>query len=554
MTLDNKIDGAVLVLIDITAQKEAEEARRLVWMVESSADPIISLDLNGLITSWNRAAEELFGYTAQEAVGKSIKMLFPPERINEEVSILERIRTGERIENYETVRLRKDGSPIDVSLTGSPIVDANGAIIGASKIARDISARKRAEEERAALLLREQNARAEAEAANRLKDEFLAIVSHEVRTPLNSIAGWIQMLRSGKLDEEHTAKALESIDRNAALQGTIITELLETSRIVTGNLKLDSKPIAVPSLIEAAIEIVRPAAEAKSIQIEPALDISAGPIWGDSGRLQQVFWNLLSNAVKFTPKDGRIKVRVERDNSNAVVIVKDNGEGIDPDFLPYVFERFRQADATTSRSFGGLGLGLSIVRSVVEMHGGSVRAESEGKGRGATFTITLPIMTASELAAKTEIERVDEPQTIARAISATPRAEVARLDGLKVLVVDDHEDTRYLLRTALTNAGADVRVCAQTTDALATVKTWKADCIVSDIGLPGEDGYELIKKVRALRKKNGRRIPAIALTGFVRIDDKSKAIAAGYQAHIAKPVDLGYLTSEIVRLVQKNRP
>lgn len=242
-------------------------------------------------------------------------------------------------------------------------------------------------------------------------------------------------------------------------------------------------------------------------------------------------------------------MQISADNSNVVLVVRDNGEGIDADFLPHVFERFRQADATTSRSFGGLGLGLSIVRSVVEMHGGSVQAESEGKGRGATFTITFPIMTASELAAKTEIEHADEP----RALSTTPRAKVARLDGLKVLVVDDHEDTRELLTIALTNAGADVRACAQSTDALATIKTWKTDCIVSDIGMPGEDGYELIRKVRALRKKNGGRIPAIALTGFAGLDDKSKAIAAGYQTHISKPADLGHLTSEIIRLVQKTR-
>ena len=551
MTLDNRIDGAVLLLIDITAQKQAEEARRLALIVESSADSIISLDLNGVITSWNRAAEGLFGYTAHEAIGQSIKMLFLPERINEAADILERIRKGERVEKHETVRFRKDGSPVEVSLTISPIVDAHGVVIGASEIARNISARKRAEEERAELLLREQNARAEAEAANRLKDEFLAIVSHEVRTPLNSIAGWVQILRSGKLDEEHTAQALESIERNTALQATIITELLETSRIVTGNLKLDSKPVALPSSIEAAIEIVRPAAEAKSIQIVTALDISAGPIWGDSARLEQVFWNLLSNAVKFTPRDGRIEVRVERDDSSAVVTVKDTGEGIEADFLPYVFDRFRQADATTSRSFGGLGLGLSIVRSVVEMHGGSVRADSEGEGRGATFTVTLPIMTAEEFVAKTEIDRAAEPQTIV-ALSTMPRAETARLDGLKMLVVDDHEDTRELLTVALTNAGADVRACAQLAEALATVKSWKPDCVVSDIGLPGGDGYELIKKVRALRKKDGGRTPAIALTGFAGLEDESKAIAAGYQTHISKPVNLGYLTSEIVRLLGKN--
>jgi two-component system CheB/CheR fusion protein len=551
MTLDNKIDGAVLVLVDITTQKQAEEARRLASIVESSDDAIIGKDLDGVITSWNRAAEALFGYTAQEAIGKSIKTLFPPERMNEEVSILERISTGERIENYETVRLRKDGSPVDVSLTVSPIVDANGNIIGASKIARDISARKRAEQERAELLLREQNARAEAEAANRLKDEFLAVVSHEVRTPLNSIVGWIQMVRSGKLDEEHTAKALESIDRNAALQGTIITELLETSRIVTGNLKLDSKPIALPSLIEAAIEIVRPAAEAKSIQIETALDISAGPIWGDSGRLQQVFWNLLSNAVKFTPKGGRIDVHVERDNSNAIVVVKDNGEGIEADFLPYVFDRFRQADATTSRSFGGLGLGLSIVRSVVEMHGGSVRAESEGQRRGTTFTVTLPIMAVPDVIAEFEFQQTDLVETGLRTLSTPTRAEIVRLDGLHLLVVDDHEDTRELLRVALTNSGADVRTCASSADALASIKNWKPDCIISDVGMPGEDGYELIKKIRALKKKDRAKTPAIALTGFAGTDDKSKAIAAGYQLHLSKPVDLGTLTSEIARLAQR---
>ncbi|HEY8186712.1 MAG TPA: chemotaxis protein CheB [Pyrinomonadaceae bacterium] len=551
MTLDNNIDGAVVVLIDISRQKQAEEARaRLAAIVESSNDAIIGKDLGGVIASWNRGAETLFGYTAEEAIGKSIAILIPPERADEEFHILERIRRGERVETYETVRLSKDGTPIDISLTVSPIVDAQGKITGASKIAHDISSRKRTDEERAALLLREQNARAEAEAANRLKDEFLAIVSHEVRTPLTSIVGWIHMLRSGKLDEEQTTKALESIDRNAALQATIITELLETSRIVSGTLKLDSKPVALPSLIEAAIEIVRPAAEAKSIKIETALDIKAGPIWGDSGRLQQVFWNLLSNAVKFTPKKGCINIRLERADSNATVVVKDNGEGIEAGFLPHVFERFRQADASASRSYGGLGLGLSIVRNVVEMHGGSVRAESEGRGQGATFTVTLPIMPVSDL--PTEIEPTDEAQSFDLALSNPTRAKVVRLDGLRVLVVDDHEDTRELLRVALTNSGADVRTCISSTEALATMQTWKPDCIVSDIGMPGEDGYELIRKVRALRKKEGGKIPAIALTGFASHHDKMRAITTGYQSHISKPVDLGNLTSEILRLVERH--
>ncbi|HUS12160.1 MAG TPA: CheR family methyltransferase, partial [Pyrinomonadaceae bacterium] len=552
MTLDNKIDGAVLVLIDITNQKQNEEARsRLAAIVESSDDAIASKDLNGIITSWNRGAETLFGYTAQEAIGKSIVLLLiPAERTAEESRIMERIRRGERIEHYETVRRRKDGTLVDVSLTVSPITDEHGNIVGASKIAHDISARKRAEEERVALLLREQNARAEAEAANRLKDEFLAIVSHEVRTPLTSIVGWIHLLRSGRLDEEHIAKGLEAIDRNAALQGIIINELLETSRIVSGNLKLDSKPVALSSIIEAAIEIVRPAAEAKSIHIETSLATNAGPIWGDSARLQQVFWNLVSNAVKFTPKEGRVDIQLKRVDSSAKVVMKDTGEGIEADFLPYVFDRFRQADGTTTRRYGGLGLGLSIVRNVVEMHGGSVHAASEGKGQGATFTVTLPIMPVSDLL--TKVETSDGSQTFVGALSTTTRAEIVRLDGLRVLVVDDHEDTRELLKVALTDSAADVRTCSSCTDALATIETWKPDCIISDVGMPGEDGYELIKKVRALRRKDGGRIPAIALSGFAGAEDKLRATAAGYQVHISKPVDLGNLTSQIATLVQSN--
>jgi two-component system CheB/CheR fusion protein len=544
MTLDNKIDGAVLLLVDITLQKQAEEAKgRLAAIIQSSDDAIISKDLNGIINTWNQGAENLFGYTAQEAIGKSITMLIAPERKDEEPSILERIRQGKQVGYYETVGQRKNGTTVDISLAVSPIFDDDGSIVGASRIARDITERKRAEEERAALLLREQATRAEAEAANRLKDEFLAIVSHEVRTPLNAIVGWIQMLRSGKLNDDQIAKALETIDRNAASQGTIITELLDTSRIISGKMKLDTKPLDIPTIIEAAIEIMRPAAEAKSIEIETKLDRQVGIISGDSARLQQVLWNLLSNAIKFTPKGGHVEIRFERMGTSVAIVVKDTGEGIEPDFLPYVFERFRQADAATTRVYGGLGLGLSIVRNIVEMHGGSVRAESKGKNQGATFTVTLPIRALSDVPRDAEKRVMRDVESEAPSISAT-----ARLDGVRVLVVDDDADTRELLKVALTTCGAKVTTCISSAKALAEIKRQKPDCIVSDVGMPGEDGYGFMKKLRALKEKDGGKIPAIALTGFAGADHKTLADAAGYQAHIPKPVELAELTSEIARL------
>ncbi len=447
---------------------------------------------------------------------------------------------------YETIGRCKDGSSFDIWLTVSPVFDDQGAIVGASRIARDITARKRAEAELAALLVSEQHARADAEAANRLKDEFLAIVSHEVRTPLNAIVGWIHLLRSGKLNQEQVTKALETIDRNAASQAEIISELLDTSRIVSGNLRMDTKPITIQPLIEVAVEILRPAAEAKSITIDTKLDPAAEPIWGDSARLQQVLWNILSNAIKFTPKEGRIGVRCERADSNVMIVVEDSGVGIEPEFLPFVFERFRQADATSERSYGGLGLGLSIVRNIVELHGGSVSAESEGKGHGATFTVTLPIRQTAQIA-----KEANSAQRISETPSRSAASEGARLDGVRVIVVDDDVDTRDLLKVALGNSGAEVKTCTSSAEALSILKTWKADCLVSDIGMPGEDGYDLMKKVRALKESEGGKIPAIALTGFAAVGDKTRSNAAGYQVHLSKPVILTKLTSEISRLIAR---
>lgn len=547
MTREKQIEGAVLLFIDITDLKRAEEAKaQLAAIVESSEDAIIGKALDGTITAWNRGAEKLFGYTAREAIGKPINIIVPSEDQDEETRLMEKIRRGESVAYYETIGRRKDGSSFDIWLTVSPVFDDQGAIVGASRIARDITARKRAEAELAALLVSEQHARADAEAANRLKDEFLAIVSHEVRTPLNAIVGWIQMLRSGKLDQEQVAKALETIDRNAASQAEIISELLDTSRIVSGNLRLDTKPITIPPLIEAAVEILRPAAEAKSITIDTKLDPVEEPIWGDSARLQQVLWNILSNAIKFTPKEGRIRVRCERADSNVMIVVEDSGVGIEPEFLPFVFERFRQADATSARSYGGLGLGLSIVRNIVELHGGSVSAESEGKDHGATFTVTLPIRQAAQVAREAK-----SAQRISETPSRSAASEGPRLDGVRVIVVDDDVDTRDLLKVALGNSGAEVKTCTSSAEALSILKTWKADCLVSDIGMPGEDGYDLMKKVRALKESEGGRIPAIALTGFAAVGDKTRSNAAGYQVHLSKPVILTKLTSEISRLIAR---
>ena len=552
LSRENKVDGAVLMVIDIDKQKRAEEAQGLLAaIVKSSEDAIITKDLDGIITTWNNGAQALFGYTAREVIGKPITILLAPERVNEESGILARLRQGEAMAYHETVGVRKDGSLVDIWATTSPIFDEQGAIIGASRIARDITERKRAAEEMEILLRREQDAREEAQAANHLKDEFLAIVSHEVRTPLNAIVGWMQLLRSGKLTSEQVEKALDTIDRNAAAQAEIIEELMDTSRIVSGSLRLNSKLVVLSSLIEAAVEIVSTAAEAKGIEIMMRTDSEAEPIWGDPARLQQVLWNLLLNAIKFTPKGGHIEVRLARTDSSAAITVKDDGEGIEPEFLPHVFERFRQAGASTSRAYGGLGLGLSIVRTIVEMHGGNVHANSKGKGLGAAFTVTLPILPLSD----TPSGELRRAAMTSRASGERPvfvnHAEVTRLDGLRVLVVDDDADTRELLRVALSNAGADVELSVSSSEALSTIKSRKPDCIVSDVGMPGEDGYELMKKVRALRKKDGGRIPAIALTGFAGPDHKVRANAAGYQVHISKPVALGELTSEIARLSKR---
>ncbi len=542
---DGASDFITGVTLDITANKQAEEARAtLAAIVESSDDAIVSKDLNGVITSWNRGAEGLFGYTAEEAIGQSVSMLLPADRLDEEPEILKRLRLGKRVEHYETIRRRKDGTRIDISLSVSPISDERGRVVGASKIARDISERKRAEAELKALMIREQEARTSAEVANRVKDEFLALVSHELRTPLNAIVGWTLLLKSGKLDQPEIERAIQIIDRNAKAQAMIIDELLDVSRIISGKLKIEMKAVDLPNVIEAAIDGVRPSADAKAIEIIYSLDSQAGPVTGDAVRLQQVIWNLLTNAIKFTPKGGRVVVGLKRSATHVQIIVTDNGEGIPPEFLSQIFERFQQVDSSSKRMHGGLGLGLSIVRTLVRMHGGSVQGESEGKGRGAKFTVSLPLMDG----APPDGLDVDFESHAPGDGKASGNLKTNVLSGLRVLAVDDQLDTRDLISLTLTRHGAEVRACRSVAETLRMIQDWKPEIIVSDIGIPGEGGYDLIRKIRALKLEDGGRIPAIALTGYAGADDERKARAAGYQVQLTKPIDLRALTSTIAEL------
>jgi PAS domain S-box-containing protein len=392
------------------------------------------------------------------------------------------------------------------------------------------------------ILRREQAAREEAETANRAKDEFLATVSHELRTPLNAILGWAHMLRANKLDSQTQSRALETIERNAKSQAQLIEDILDVSRIVTGKLRLDVRPVELASVAEAAIAAVRPAADAKEIRIESILDPRAGPVSGDPNRLQQIVWNLASNAVKFTGKGGRVQVRVERVSSHIEIVVSDTGQGISPEFLPFVFDRFRQADATSTRRHGGLGLGLAIARHLTEMHGGTVHADSPGEGMGATFIVRLPLIVAR--AQRRYPERVHP--TTGGSISMEPPP---RLEGVSVLVVDDEHDTREMLKIMIGQLGAEVKACASSKEAMNLLGEWRPDVIVSDIEMPDEDGYELIRRVRRLESDRGSsHVPAVALTAYARVEDRLRALAAGYQTHIAKPAEPAELAMVIASL------
>lgn len=427
--------------------------------------------------------------------------------------------------------------PLEVELLTELATQAGIALQQAQLYQRsqtELTERKQAEAQQQILLQREQAARAEAEQANRTKDEFLAVVSHELRTPLNPILGWSQLLKGGQLDAQKTDHALETIVRNAKIQSQLIDDLLDVSRILRGHLSLEKAPVDPVFIIQAALETVRLAAEAKSIEIQTYLNWAGGTVLGDDGRLQQIIWNLAANAIKFTPPGGRINIRLEQVGEQATILISDTGKGIPPEFLPYVFDRFWQQDAATTRQFGGLGLGLAIVRSLVELHDGTVRVDSAGEGQGTTFTVEIPLML------KRPVARAAMP----------PLSRLMDLSGVQIWIVDDNTDTCDVVTCVLEQAGATVIAMPSANEALATLAQVLPDVLISDIGMPETDGYMLLRQVRALAAEQGGQIPAIALTAYASELDHQQVLSAGFQTHLTKPVEPDALIEAIFKLIQ----
>lgn len=443
----------------------------------------------------------------------------------------------------------RDNSLHWILVQGSAKYDESGRAHTIAGVMLDITERKLAEEVREELLESEKKARAAAETANRLKDDFLATVSHELRTPLNAILGWTNLLTSGRLNAEDTARALQTVQRNAKNQAEIIEDLLDVSRILSGKLNLQMKSVDPLELVKTAVESLKPAADAKQIRLMQTIENGVAPISGDAGRLQQVIWNLLSNAVKFTPEGGEIEIKVGRalDDENLEIVVRDTGSGIKPEFLPLVFDRFLQADGSTTRAHGGLGLGLAIVRHLVELHNGTVLAESEGEGRGATFTLRFPLAQTTDRNTEAETEFLTgEKNDDALDFDG-------RLAGVKVLVVDDEEDNLELIKTFLERCGASVAAAKSMPEALSRLEESIPDVLISDIGMPEADGYELIRAVRRLPPESGGSVPAVALTAYARLEDKTRALESGFQKHLSKPMEFAELVATVADISKYKR-
>jgi len=538
--------GFLKITRDLTEPRRAEQAlreseERFRLMVECVKDyAIFMLDPEGRIVSWNAGAERLKGYRAEEIIGSHFSRFYPEEDLKTGKPARElEVAIAEGRYEEEGWRVRKDGSLFWASVTITAVHDRTGALRGFAKVTRDLTRQREAAKQQLELV-REQSARAAAEKANQVKDEFLAVLSHELRTPLNAIVGWSHLLRSpGKLGPEQVTRGLDAIERNATIQNQIVSDVLDISRITSGKVRMSPRRVDARDVVTAAVDTIRLAADAKRIDLRWVVPAEPELVWADPDRLQQVVWNLLSNAVKFTPAGGHVEASLARTASRVVIAVHDTGVGISPEFLPHVFESFRQADSSSTRAHGGLGLGLAIAKRLVEIHGGEVRASSEGENRGTTLTVTLPVMAVADLS------------PAAHSI-ALPSA--IRLDGVVVLVVDDHQDSRELVTALLEGLGAAVHCAGSATDGLARLRAERPDVLVSDLEMPGENGYEMIQKVRALLPGAGGLTPAVALTAYARPEDRVRVLAAGFQDHVAKPARPEELAAAIAAAVGWKRP
>jgi PAS domain S-box-containing protein len=549
---DGSLRGFGKVTRDLSERRASEEAlrraeQRFHHLVDAVADySIFMLDPTGHVATWNPGARKTKGYAASEIIGKHFSAFYTAEdrAKGRPEQILETVRREGRFEE-EGWRVRKDGTRFWASVVISVLRDDAGQALGFAKVTRDLTA-QRAAEQTARELVREQAARAlaesmarRAEEANRIKDEFLATVSHELRTPLNAIVGWTAILRQREL-EPSVGKAVEVIDRNAQAQVKIIEDILDVSRIITGKLRIDPKPTDLVPIINQAIEVTRHSAFARQINVQFPQSTESCPLVGDPERLQQVVWNLLSNAIKFTSPGGSVRIDLACGSAQVTLVVTDTGLGIDPEFLPFLFDRFRQGDSSTTRRFGGLGLGLALVRHITELHGGTVAASSAGRGHGAVITVTFPLR-----AALPEVEAEAAPESVHAPAAPVPLAGLA---GARLLLVEDDADARELMTAILVDAGLTVKSVCSALAALDLFPSFRPQLLVSDIGLPEQDGYSLIRHIRALDDEQGGSIPALALTAYTRPEDRTKALAAGFTTHIGKPVNPADLLAALANL------
>lgn len=531
-------------LADITERKRSEEAlqqalQKLTFHVENSPMAVVEWNEKFEIIRWSGAAEQIFGWQADEVLGTpltELQLVFD-EDLEEVTDVCKRLMLGKEPYIFSYNRnYTKHGDVVHCEWYNSSLRDESGQMLSVLSLVLDTTAKKQAEAERDRLLQQEQAAREAAETANRIKDEFLAVLSHELRSPLNPILGWSKLLQSGRLDPAKTQQALATIERNAKLQAELIEDLLDVSRILQGKLSLNVSAVDLAATIRLAIETVQLAAEAKAITIHTQLETQMGQVMGDSSRLQQVIWNLLSNAIKFTPQGGQVRVQLTRVGDLAQLAISDTGKGISPEFLPYVFDYFRQENASTTRKFGGLGLGLAIVRHLVELHGGTVQADSPGEGQGATFSVCIPIKVHP--ASGSEANQTQE--------------QTCDLSGIKILIVDDDTDTREFLAFLLEQSGATVMMVNSAFAALAAISRFQPNVLLSDIGMPEMDGYELLQQVRALLPEQGGNVPAIALTAYAGEIDYQRAVAVGFQQHHAKPIEPETLMKAIATLAHEH--